>query len=468
MTTTATYMDDLSRVRVAFDGLGAAVDYATVERSTDGITWTTVRGGDTVTVSAGAGHLDDYEFVAGVPNTYRVSGVDSGPIIGVPTPPPTTDAVNASLTPALPAGLADGDALLLLASIRNSTSGIVNTPSGWTKIVDMGNFALFSRRYAPGVTAPTVTFSNGGTGDNTMAHVMAWHNADPIPVTVNTLVNASADPIPLPSLNVPETSMLNLWTAWKQSYWVSGSSGRGFAEIGDWGSLGGNGAAMWWEYTVQGTTDIDFPTGTVTGTTGTPAISKSMSLAFRKAAYVTRQTATVTPMLDSAWIKNPQRPSLNRKVTISGLSDITRPARSSTFDVIGRTMPVAISDVQGSRRLTVTVMTQTLAEAADFDQAFASGLPVFLQACELGAAVPTLYATVGEVTVRRGQSVRAGRRFFDLPLTECAPPASTVYGDTYTWQDVISDYATWADVLADVATWSNLIDKVSDNEVVVP
>ncbi|QRP48010.1 poly-gamma-glutamate hydrolase family protein [Amycolatopsis sp. FDAARGOS 1241] len=180
------------------------------------------------------------------------------------------------------------------------------------------------------------------------------------------------------------------------------------------------------------------------------------------------ESDTITPVLDSAWIKNPQRPSLNRKVTVAGISDITRPTRSSVVEVVGRTLPVVISDVQGSRRLTLTVMTRTLAEAADLDQVFASGLPVFLQAPELDAVVPTMYASVGEVTLRRGQSVRAPRRFFDLPLTECAPPASTVYGGTYTWDDVLADYATWNDVLANVATWDDLVNQVSDNEVVVP
>ncbi|MBB4689830.1 hypothetical protein [Amycolatopsis jiangsuensis] len=467
MSTTATYLDDLSRVRIAFDGFGTAVDSAFVERSIDGITWATVRGGDTVPVVAGAGHLDDYEFAAGVPNFYRVSGVDGGPILGVPDPGTPVTGTNVSLTPPLPAAVLDGDALLLLASIRNSGTGAPVAPAGWTRVLDLGNVALFSRVYDPSVAAPTVTFTGGTVGADTMAQIMAFHNADPMPVTTNTLVNASAQNVALAGVSVPEEQMMNLFLAWKQDDWT-GAVGRGFAEIGDWSSTAGDDAAMWWEYTVQGDTDIDFTTATLTVTGGAAAISKSAALAFRRAAYVTRQTTTVTPVLDSAWIKNPQRPSLNRKVTVSGVSEITRPSRSGTFDVVGRTLPVAISDVQGSRRYTLTVMTRTLAEAADFDQAFASGLPVFLQAPELDAVVPTLYASVGEVTLRRGQSVRAPRRYFDLPLTECAAPASTVYGNTYTWADVVADYPSWSDVLENVATWSNLIDLVSDNEVVVP
>ncbi|MEO3931177.1 hypothetical protein ABGB07_46160, partial [Micromonosporaceae bacterium B7E4] len=45
----------------------------TVQRSTNEITWTTVRGG-AVTPSAGIVRVDDYEFVPGVVNYYRVLG----------------------------------------------------------------------------------------------------------------------------------------------------------------------------------------------------------------------------------------------------------------------------------------------------------------------------------------------------------------------------------------------------------
>ncbi|MGH3424704.1 MAG: alkaline phosphatase D family protein, partial [Nocardioidaceae bacterium] len=54
-----------------------------VERSTDLVRWTTVRGGDTVPVSVDAAPVDDYEFAANVENVYRVSVVSDGETIGV-------------------------------------------------------------------------------------------------------------------------------------------------------------------------------------------------------------------------------------------------------------------------------------------------------------------------------------------------------------------------------------------------
>lgn len=65
----------LSRVRIA--GTGLAAGPALFERSLDGgLTWTTVRGGEAVTVSGGNATWDDYEFAPGVVNTYRIDDGD--------------------------------------------------------------------------------------------------------------------------------------------------------------------------------------------------------------------------------------------------------------------------------------------------------------------------------------------------------------------------------------------------------
>lgn len=63
------YADDLELTRL----LASSATYAKVERSTNGVTWTTVRGGGAVPVTNGMFTLDDYEFPAGVPVTYRVT-----------------------------------------------------------------------------------------------------------------------------------------------------------------------------------------------------------------------------------------------------------------------------------------------------------------------------------------------------------------------------------------------------------
>ncbi|PRX48687.1 hypothetical protein B0I33_104505 [Prauserella shujinwangii] len=70
MTLTATYDAQLSRVRLSADSLGGALAVR-FERSTNQVTWSTVRGGAAVPVESGIAALDDYEFAADVVNHYR-------------------------------------------------------------------------------------------------------------------------------------------------------------------------------------------------------------------------------------------------------------------------------------------------------------------------------------------------------------------------------------------------------------
>ncbi|WP_329068997.1 hypothetical protein [Amycolatopsis sp. NBC_01480] len=464
MTVTATYMGDLSRVRVAFTGAPVIADFATIERSTDGLNWTTIRGGDVVPLTPG--FLDDYEFAAGVPNTYRVSFVDSGPIVSAVAPGAAATGDNTSLTPALPSGWAEGDGLLLAASIR-ATAATIATPAGWTRVLDRGNVVLFGKRATAAETAPMVAFAGGAAGADTIAQINAWKNLDISPVTTNTVANAAAQNIGLPSLTVPGTNMLNLWLAWKQAGWTSVTDPAGFAVIGSTSSAAGTGAGLWWTYTVQGTTQIDFTPRTLTVAGGSAAVSTGMSLAFSAAPYVTRQSATITPVLDQAWLKNPRRPSLNTPVTITEVGDITRQARSGTFDVIGRTMPVVVSDVMSSRSLPITIMAGDLDAADELETRLAAGDPVFLQAPEAASAVPTLYATVRQLTASKS-SHRGRRRFYALDLTEVAAPASTVYGATITYADLPGLYATYDAMAAAVSSYFNLMDLVATTSVIVP
>lgn len=78
MAVTLTYDSGLSRVRVS-GSVDAASVYGTVERSSNGVQWTTVRGAGRLTPSSNTVSADDYEFAPGAANTYRVrgySGVD--------------------------------------------------------------------------------------------------------------------------------------------------------------------------------------------------------------------------------------------------------------------------------------------------------------------------------------------------------------------------------------------------------
>ena len=466
MSLTATYADDLSRVRLSITAAPAQADYALVERSTDQVTWVTVRGGDTVPLTAGVGQLDDYEFTPGVPNYYRASYVDSGAItsVGITSGGPVTGN-NTSLNPALPAGIAAGDLLLLVASIRNSGTGTVNTPAGWTDMVTFANVKVMGRRYLTGDTAPTVTFTGGAAGASTTAVVWAIRNAELVPATQTSQFNASAQNVAYPALTSGGSGdRLSVLIGWKQAQPSTWTTPGGMVAVTSVNNTQGSGDSLAVFLAAYPTA---VPSGTVTVTGGAAAISRALLFALAPAAYVTRDTTNVTPTMQVAWIKNLQRPYLNRAVTVTDWGTITRPARAGVIEVISRSLPVAVTDLRGSRRYPLTITAVNLDVAEDLDLCFSTGEPVLLHV-PAGAPFPGGYYVIGDITIDR-HSKRTLRRFFELPLTEVAAPAGTIVGDTVLWSDIVATFATWSALVAAEPQWADVLDRIADpTDVVVP
>jgi peptidoglycan/xylan/chitin deacetylase (PgdA/CDA1 family) len=183
------------------------------------------------------------------------------------------------------------------------------------------------------------------------------------------------------------------------------------------------------------------------------------------------QTASITPTLGGVWLKSIARPFLNRKVTVRDVGDVVRPTRSGTFEVVGRSYPVAVTDVRSSRRWTLDLSTYTPQEASDLDLILASGdiLLVHVPTTGLESAVPGGYVAAGDVTVQMPPTDDLAMRIFSVPCTEVAAPGPDVVGATSNWQTVISTYGTWSDLIAAKATWSDVLELVgSPTDVVVP
>ncbi|MCW6008507.1 hypothetical protein K1W54_28780 [Micromonospora sp. CPCC 205371] len=450
--------------------LPSTADVAVFERSTNGIQWTVVRGGAAVPIVAGAASLDDYEFAPDVPNLYRVSAVDNGAItfVGAGTAAGSQNAGGVStVTPTLPAHL-PGDLLLVLASIRNSGAGTVNVPADWTSLAESGNVRLLGRR-APssGTAAPVVTFAGGVPEATLIAQSAALRNAELVPAVSAAQLNASGQNIGYPALNVPGDNHAVIVAGWKQDDWTSVATLAGMTEIQEFTTTGGDDASQVWDYQLQ-TTAANVAPGSFVVTGGAAAISRGLVAAFTPAAHVTAETGSITPSLGGmVWFKSLARPFLNMSAIVKDYSEITRPARAGVFDVVGRSLPVAVNDVRGSRRWNLEVLTQTAGEATDFDLLLASGDPLFIQVppdCD----VPGGYVTVGDTGQSR-PARKAVRRIFTLPCTEAAPPGPDVVGATVTWQAIINGFATWADVLATFPTWADVLEYVANPEdVIVP
>jgi len=473
MTVTATYLDDLSRVRVAFSGAPADADYAIVERTTDGVNYSTVRGGLTVSITAGAGKVDDYEFKAGVANTYRVTYVDTATVQPNGTGTFTTGN-NATLNPPLPASPVVGQMMLLFVTHAN-TAASITTPTGWTRLANgsITNMAVFYRAYQTGDTAPSVAFTGGSAGDSCSAHIRAWTNAQ-APIHVVTQSNSSAQDVAYPGGTVPQNGVAWILHMWKKSNFTTGAIAP--SSFGD-PQGGTNSAGANTESNLTWRTDatINLQTvlpGTSAYTGGSAAISKARLLYLIRRDYVSRETAGVTPVLDGVWIKNISRPSQNAKVKVTNISDVTRPSRVGIYEVIGRTMPIAVTDVQGSRRLTLTLWAGTLTQASDLDARLATGETLFIQGPPDTGAInawplDAFYAVPGDIAQGK-RAWHTKHRFIDLPLIEVAAPDPVITGDTILWMDVPTTWATWADVITAKTTWSNLQDSISTGTVIVP
>lgn len=465
MTLLITYDDteELGRVRLSFSGYDAAADYATVERSSDQVTWAYIRGGDNVPLTAGSGHIDDYEFSASVINYYRVTAVDAADptVIGQGTAP---TANNASVSPTLPSGTT-GDLMVLQAAIRNSGTGTVNLPAGWTSLVNSGNTLIAGRVRQVGDTAPTVTFTGGAAGADTAAVITSLRGVTMTGAVIpSALLNGVAQDILTPG-NAYANKDFTLRFAWKQAvttvmacagyttgYWMNATAGTGMSQ------------SMF--YLLRSGAGLD-PATVITSAGGTTAISRGITISFPKIASTNQDTGNITPSVAYYRIKNPSRPSLNIRVTPVQISDITRPARAGVFNVLGRTLPVSVTDLQGARTFSLSIDVYSYSAMVDMDNRLASGDPMFLQAPTQPDQVPTLYFVAGDIVCSQDSKGDVSYTF-TIPVVEVAAPAFSVVGATSTWQDVVNAYATWSALIAAKATWSDVQDIVSTSSVIVP
>ncbi|MFF5992578.1 hypothetical protein [Prauserella flavalba] len=386
MTLTATYDPQLSRVRLTVDGLGDATEVR-FERSTNGVTWSTVRGGEAVLVSDGTARLDDYEFAAGVLNTYRAAPI-----------------------------LREG---FELATLRLDITGT------WTRTQQDAYTGAWSLRSGVipdgGLTDAVVTVPAGATTLSFALRISSEAGHDWFRFfIVGTEYGFNSGEVPWGVSNGLD---------------VTGASYVRFRYEKD-GSIAEGADAVFVD-------DIVF--------SGFPA-----------------QTTTITPQLQQVWIKNIARPFLNRAVVVNDFSNVQRQSRNGVFQVVGRSLPVAVTDVRGSRSYDLVVIAETLAESDDLDLVLAAGDPVFVHVPPNCPVPRSMYAVVGNVSIAR-RSTRGVRRYHTLPLTEVAPPGPDIVGASITYQGILSAFGTYADLLAANATYEDVVERIGDpGEVIVP
>lgn len=204
---------------------------------------------------------------------------------------------NASLVPGLPAGIQDGDTLLLLSAIRN-TAAFVNSvtgPGGWTLLGNFGDHVrLYGRVWRTGDTAPTCGFAGGAAGDTTFAQLWVVRG---VTLTVHlqaSLTNGSAQDIAYPALTPTRTGCLVMRIGWKQDDWTSVATTAGMTEVAEPSSVTGNDMGLVWDYVIQ-TAAAATTSGSFTVTGGAAAVSKGIAIALVAAPILTVATQAVYP-----------------------------------------------------------------------------------------------------------------------------------------------------------------------------
>jgi hypothetical protein len=252
-----------------------------VATTTGNVKWTTAGGDVSFDVGIG-GEQVTVTAVADKTSTFVAAGTGA-------------TGNNTSLTPGLPAGLQGGDLLLVFVAIRSSGTGIPNTPAGYELLVDMSNACLFGKIASGTVgsgsteAAPSITFTGGSAGDDTLAQTAAFRNCGLTVEVSTTQLNSSAQNIAYSDLELHHDNCVILYLGWKQDDWTSVATIGGATEIGEVTSIAGNDAGLVWDYVIQTTaTNITGASFTVTG--GASAISRGAVAAIRSDV----QTFTVT------------------------------------------------------------------------------------------------------------------------------------------------------------------------------
>jgi hypothetical protein len=159
------------------------------------------------------------------------------------------------------------------------------------------------------------------------------------------------------------------------------------------------------------------------------------------------------PDVNYVWLTDPHRPGIGLRVMVKQAPEWKQGIEQTVYKIRGRSAPVVLSDVRGSREGDLVCWTQTDEEREQLRFMLSTG-NVLLWRCAPGTGEPDVYVSVGEVGLPRIVPLASEQwREWTLPLTEVDMPTGAQAGSaTWTVHDVVVENDTGYTVLDRYAT----------------
>lgn len=159
------------------------------------------------------------------------------------------------------------------------------------------------------------------------------------------------------------------------------------------------------------------------------------------------------------WLGHPGKPTLNLAPVVKGIQPGTRKARSTTLDIIGKTLPVGQSLRRGSYSGSLVVSTRTENELDALNSLIGDGNVLLMRAPASWVGYGSRYVQIGDVDFEQLIRVPDGRFTVSLPWTEVSRPAGLAQaGPGYRWVDITTAFASWLELYTLNATWDEVLD----------
>jgi hypothetical protein len=178
----------------------------------------------------------------------------------------------------------------------------------------------------------------------------------------------------------------------------------------------------------------------------------------------TSGSVTIDPGdINYAWLKDPLRPQLNRRVMVKQAPDWAQPIEQSVLRPAGRQNAVVLSRIRSGREGSLAVWTQSDDERDAMRFLMATGNVLLWQSAP-GMGESDVYVSVAQTSYPRVTSYAPEPwREWTLPLTEQDRPIGGTAGSaTWTVRDVGLENAT---VLSMIGRYSTVLDLALDQRV---